>query len=88
MKSKGRPNTKLIGEGKTKTMNTKFTTAGENKMSKKIKTVQEELESRRENKQNVHQWLREQSGQPADIHEWIHEQNQAEQRRKNDEKIN
>ncbi len=58
-------------------------------MSKKIKTVQEELESRRENKQNIHEWIREQSGQPADIHEWIEMQNQAEQKgEKTNEKIN
>jgi hypothetical protein len=57
-------------------------------MSKKIKTVQEELESMRENKQDIHEWIREQSGQPADIYEWIETQNKAEQRRKNDEKIN
>ncbi len=57
-------------------------------MSKKTKIVQEELESMRENKQDIHEWIREQSGQPADIHEWIETQNKAEQRRKNDEKIN
>jgi len=57
-------------------------------MSKKIKTVQEELESMRENKQNIHEWIHGQSGQPADIYEWIETQNKAEQRRKNDEKIN
>ncbi len=60
-------------------------------MSKKTKTVQEELESMRENKQDIHEWIREQSGQPTDLHEWLQmqrEQNQAEQRRKNNEKIN
>ena len=57
-------------------------------MSKKIKTVQEELESMRENKQNIHEWIHGQSGQPGDIYEWIETQNKAEQRRKNDEKIN
>jgi hypothetical protein len=56
-------------------------------MIKNTKTVQEELE-RRENKQNVHDWLHGQTEQPADIYEWIEMQNQAEQRRKNDEKIN
>ncbi|MGI8641485.1 MAG: hypothetical protein ACR2MG_16260 [Pyrinomonadaceae bacterium] len=40
-------------------------------MSKNAKTVQEELELRRENKQDIHECIREQSGQPADIHEWI-----------------
>jgi len=49
-------------------------------MSKNAKTVQEELELRRENKQDIHEWIREQSGQPADIHEWIETQNQAEQK--------
>jgi hypothetical protein len=58
-------------------------------MIKKIKTVQEELEQmRRENQQDIHEWIREQSGQPGDIHEWIETQNKADQRRKNDEKIN
>ena len=58
-------------------------------MSKNAKTVQEELELRRENKQDIHEWIREQSGQPADIHEWIEMQNQADQKgEKPNEKIN
>jgi hypothetical protein len=58
-------------------------------MSKKTKTVQEELELRRENKQDIHEWIREQSGQPADIHEWLETQNQVKQTgEKTNEKIN
>ncbi|HXG84819.1 MAG TPA: hypothetical protein VNI84_12420 [Pyrinomonadaceae bacterium] len=49
-------------------------------MSKKAKTVQEELELRRENKQDIHEWIHKQSGQPADIHEWIKTQNQTKQK--------
>jgi len=49
-------------------------------MSKNAKTVQEELALRRENKQDIHEWMCEQSGQPTDIHEWIKTQNQAEQK--------
>jgi hypothetical protein len=48
----------------------------------KTKTVQEEL--MRENKpENIHEWIREQNGQPADIHEFIKTQKQAEQKGEN-----
>ncbi len=33
-----------------------------------------------ENKQDIHEWICEQSGQPADIHEWIKTQNQTKQK--------
>jgi len=58
-------------------------------MSKKIKTIQEELW--RENKQpsDIHDWIHAQNKQPSDIHEWIREQNQADQKgEKTNEKIN
>jgi hypothetical protein len=61
-------------------MNTQFTNTRENNMSKKTKTVQEELESMRENKQDIHEFIHGQSGQPSDIHEWIEMQNQADQK--------
>ncbi len=59
-------------------------------MSENVKTVQEELELRRENKQDIHEWIREQSGRQTskdtesgfleqDIHEWIKTQNQTKQ---------
>ncbi len=60
-------------------------------MSKNAKTVQEELELRRENKQDIHKWIREQSGQPADIHEFIDQQKKAEKtetEKNKNEKIN
>ncbi len=52
-------------------MNTNLQTQEKDKMSKKTKTVQEELELRRENKQ--------------DIHEWIKTQNQTKQKGENNE---
>ncbi len=46
-------------------------------MDEKVRSVQDELESRGKNKQDVHAWIREQKGQPDDIHEWIALQNQT-----------
>ena len=45
-------------------------------MSKKIKTVQQELESMRENKQSIYEWLFDQNKQPADVYEFIENANQ------------
>jgi len=58
-------------------------------MSKKIKTVQQELESMRETKQSIYEWLFDQNKQPADVYEFIENANQLTKTgEKNNEKIN
>ncbi len=52
-------------------------------MAEKTKTIQEELELRGKNKQDVIEWARVQKGQLTDdIHSWIETQNQIEQKEK------